>query len=1017
MRHLISAAVAALFLVPSLSPGGTPSPEDWRDQSIYQIMTDRFFDGDPSNNAVEGNYDPNDGYKIHGGDWAGIEAKLDYIRGLGMTALWISPVQKNAYADYHGYSIQNFYEMAPHFGGMADLRSLVDTLHASGMYMILDVIANHGANLIDSADPDWPAYHDPGDYTLRWTNPSKRHAPPFDDLSLFHNHGHIGDYSDPEQILGELWGLDDFATELPAVRGALIEAHRWLIDTVDADGFRIDTVKHVELDFWQEWGPAITAYTDSIGKAGFFQFGEIFDGSSWKNGIYTGTQAGGPFALESTLWYPMFFASGWVFKDGGPTEALDWVYGDSTYYDPTARNRLVKFLDNHDNARFMGFGSAADRDEAKAMVAQAWMYSSLGVPCIYYGSEQEFDGGGDPWDREDMWDGGWDFGPSEGDNFDQAAPLYRRIRRMNEMRRQLPALRRGAQRRLAGAPGPGLYAYVRTMAGESPVVVAFNTKKEADTLAVPTGLPAGTAYDLLSERTVTVLPGGAVHVVVGGMSAVWLAPEPPDPAPWVERTWPAHDGVFPGLRGRIEIAFTEPMDEASVESNITALPPFAYGASWTGNTLVLFPDADLADQTTYTVKIGSPAAAADGDPLGASFTFFFRVDGGAAPVAVPTGYLAAAIPGDDLRTPLSLAADGGGRLFLGDTGWDRIYRTNDTWKVETAVADSLVKRPNGIAFDREEGLFGGDLLISDSGGLLRVAGEGDDGGLVRKIAAWPGGGTTWALAVDRAGGFGGRAYVGSPSSSSLYAVDGNGTVSVFAGGLGSVTGLAFSEGGPFGEFLYAADGSGSVRRIDASGVVTTFTNDGTLLGGAAALAFDGTGLFGGDLFAVNPTRQEIVRIEPTGAVSSFASGFGSLSGPGGLAFAGLGDLYAVETGATGSPRIVKIAAADADTGVPGSDPAPPPTHRFLLGGNRPNPFNPETAISFELPKPGRALLTIHDIRGALIRTLVDADLGDGPHEKTWDGTNDEGRGAASGIYFSRLRYKGLEETKRMVLLR
>ena len=114
------AALAVLAVSPGRVSAGTPSPDDWRDQSIYQIMTDRFFDGDPSNNSVEGNYDPSDGYKIHGGDWAGIEQKLDYIAGLGATALWISPVQKNAYGSYHGYSIQDFYDVAPHFGGWPD---------------------------------------------------------------------------------------------------------------------------------------------------------------------------------------------------------------------------------------------------------------------------------------------------------------------------------------------------------------------------------------------------------------------------------------------------------------------------------------------------------------------------------------------------------------------------------------------------------------------------------------------------------------------------------------------------------------------------------------------------------------------------------------------------------------------------------------------------------------------------------------------------------------------------------
>ena len=397
----------------------TPSPIDWRDESIYQIVTDRFFNGDPSNDGVEGSFDPSDGAQNHGGDWAGIEAKLDYIQGLGATALWISPVQTNAYAYYHGYGIRDFYGFAEHFGGLDDLRSVIDEgarprhvrhpgrhheprrrphrFRDAGVSVVPEPIALHAA----LAQQRLPA------------------DAPFNDLSKFHHHGHIGDYSDPEQILGELFGLDDFRTEDPTVRSELIAAHQWLVEQTDADGFRIDTVKHVELDFWQEFGPAMRSYaTGTLGKSDFLMFGEVFDGSPVKNGIYTGTVAGGAFALDSVLWYPMYFTARSVFRDGAPTEWLSFTLADSVHYEPGSTPRNVTFLDNHDNGRFMGFGSSAQGDDAKLRSALTWAHTSMGIPLVYYGTEQEFDGGGDPYNREDMWDGLWDFGPSEGDNFD-----------------------------------------------------------------------------------------------------------------------------------------------------------------------------------------------------------------------------------------------------------------------------------------------------------------------------------------------------------------------------------------------------------------------------------------------------------------------------------------------------------------------------------------------------------------------------------------------------------------------
>src|SRR2546426_5499399 len=154
--------LALLLTLPwfALAPAraATPSPDDWRDLVLYQIVTDRFANGDPSNDAVEGNYAPTDGQRIHGGDFAGIQSKLDYLQQLGVDGIWISPVVLNANAEYHGYAARDFYSIAPHFGTLAELQSLVAACHTRGMVVVLDVVVNHMGDLIDSGDPGYPTF-------------------------------------------------------------------------------------------------------------------------------------------------------------------------------------------------------------------------------------------------------------------------------------------------------------------------------------------------------------------------------------------------------------------------------------------------------------------------------------------------------------------------------------------------------------------------------------------------------------------------------------------------------------------------------------------------------------------------------------------------------------------------------------------------------------------------------------------------------------------------------------------
>src|SRR5262245_1279908 len=407
------AALAILFLVPRLL-AQSASNGFWQAQSIYQIITDRYYDGDPSNNNAEGTYNPsgNTGTSVHGGDFKGIEQKLDYIKALGATAIWISPIVLNANGEFHGYAGRDFYSVAPHWGTLADLQHIIQAAHARGLLVIDDIVINHGGDLIYSPNSGYPAFAAPPGYpTLRYRT-SKQFAAPFNTnaanpslTNLFHNNGNIPDYNTAQHVeLGELSGLDDFRTESAYVRSNMAALYEYWIGQAGFDGFRIDTVKHVEMGFWQNWCPLVHGYAATNGMPNFFMFGEVYDGSDSKCGSYTGTHSGGAFALDSVLDYPLFFLINSVFATAtGNTRQIEDRYNAiATNYDPAAQMRLVTFLDNHDQPRFLSAGGAT---AARLNLALTFLYTARGVPCLYYGTEQAFNGTTDPNDREDMFDG------------------------------------------------------------------------------------------------------------------------------------------------------------------------------------------------------------------------------------------------------------------------------------------------------------------------------------------------------------------------------------------------------------------------------------------------------------------------------------------------------------------------------------------------------------------------------------------------------------------------------------
>ena len=693
-KCLAGFAAANLFIATACLPipahAQSASNGFWQAQSIYQIITDRFFDGDPSNNNAEGNYSPADSGSVHGGDFKGIEQKLDYIKALGATTIWISPVVRNGHGQFHGYAGRDFYQVAPHWGSLADLQHMIQAAHARGILVVDDIIVNHGDDLIYSTDSGYDKFlAPPAGYTLKYRSDTLPYAPPFDTYNstytpannaltnFFHNYGGIPDYNTDQHVeLGELSGLDDFRTESAYVRSNMVEIYKYWIGQAGFDGFRIDTVKHVEMGFWQNWAPLVHSYAASIGKPNFFMFGEVYDGLDSKCGSYTGTQTGGAFALDSVVDYPLYFKIGSVFASAsGNTKQIEDRYSNiAANYDPAAQMRLVTFLDNHDQPRFLSAGGATT---ARLNVALAFLYTSRGVPCLYYGTEQAFNGTTDPNDREDMFAGQFEQGPSLGDNFNMTHPQFQMVAKLNNFRRLYPALLTGSHVNKWNDPdSPGLFAYARRL-GTEEVFVVFNTATSTQTLTNRTTIfPADTQivnlFDTNEVLTVTATPEIPPITVPGTTAKIFVAQsdwKSLDPA--VISNSPVHDAASVATYSPIVLQFSKPMNRASVETNFGTIPSVSGTFAWSpaGDTMTFTAGgAGLPGLTMMTVRLTNSAIdAVLGNALFSPYEMRFKT--------AATTFHDTTPPAVTLATPTNNAIVAG-NLVISGTATDNIAVQN-----------------------------------------------------------------------------------------------------------------------------------------------------------------------------------------------------------------------------------------------------------------------------------------------------------------------------------------------------
>jgi glycosidase len=520
-----------------------PSPQ-WRDQVLYFVMTDRFDDGDPRNDDQHaGEYDPADTAKYNGGDFKGLERRLDYIRGLGATGVWVTPPVLNRWWDaranhggYHGYWAKDFSKVDPHLGTLADYQSLSRALHGRGMVLVQDVVLNHTADYF-RYEGGWEA-SDPARYFRRERDTQGDRGPteaPFDQndagdagdrrAAIYHWTPEVRDYRDPAQVLGwQMSGLDDLNSENPVVRRTLRRDYGRWIREAGVDAFRIDTAFYVPREALADFlyaedaeAPGVMLAAAATGRGFFHVFGEGFaidkpfeDAQAQRIEALMQGEDGKPL-LPGMLNYPLYGSLADVFARGAPSAVLG--HRIASMMRVHERPELMpSFLDNHDVDRFLAGGGEAGLKQGLLL-----LFTLPGIPTIYYGTEQGLRG-----QRAAMFARGQ--GSGGRDRFDTQAPLYRYIASLAKLRREQRVLSRGRPTVLAeNAAGPGALAY-RMNAGADSVLVLFNSSDAptfVDNLAL--GLAPGTSLPLLFSLDATAgAGGGALRALADGSVSLRL---------------------------------------------------------------------------------------------------------------------------------------------------------------------------------------------------------------------------------------------------------------------------------------------------------------------------------------------------------------------------------------------------------------------------------------------------------------------------------------------------------------
>ena len=443
---------------------GAHTAAEWSSRTIYQVLTDRF--GSPTSETWPACTD----LSVYcNGTWSGIEAKLDYIAGMGFDAIWISPMPTNQGNDYHGYAFLDLYTVNNHFGTDSQLKSLISTAHSKGIWIMLDIVANHVA---------------PVDLNFQLVNP-------FNQSAHYHDKCQIEDWNNQQQVeLCRLANLPDLNQDNSYVRSTLIAWVSSLVGAYGFDGFRIDTVPEVHSDFWSEYASAAGAYC----------VGEVFNGDINYVAPYQNY-------MDGVLSYPLYFTMLNVFAYKQSMYQIQDLMGPSgSYYSKFKNiNYLGTFIDNHDNPRFLYYQSSWTLYKN----ALAMTLYNAGIPIVYYGSEQGYHGGADPANRESLWP-----------NYNTGSELYKFIATLVKARKTYKI---SAETQVQRYASDNFYAFSRG----SVLVCLTNTGGSSVSIGItylPSTYTEGTTVcNVLDTSDCATVSGGKLQVTMtNGLPKVYV---------------------------------------------------------------------------------------------------------------------------------------------------------------------------------------------------------------------------------------------------------------------------------------------------------------------------------------------------------------------------------------------------------------------------------------------------------------------------------------------------------------
>ena len=442
-----TAHILLFCLIISIS---TKTKDQWKSRSIYQVLTDRFARTSGSGSCNLSKY--------CGGSYKGIQSKLDYIKGMGFDAIWISPIVENTAGSYHGYHLTNLYKLNTNFGTEDDLKNLITACHKKDIWVMVDVVANH----VGPVGTDF----------------SK--ITPFNKAEHYHDWCDITDWSNQWQVENcRLCGLPDLKQENTWVTEKLLS---WIADIVKKysfDGIRIDTIMEVPKSFWDKFKKS----------AGVFQIGEAFDGRLDYVADYQNH-------LDSVFNYPLYYTIKSSFC--GSFRNLEGYFMNSRSHFPHPEY-MATFVENHDNPRFLNQCNDVGKFTNAAIFSLLWE----GIPVFYYGGEQYFKGGADPNNREPLWN-----------NYNTKSTLYGLLKITNTLRKNVKIWNYKIVQRYADE---NFYAFTR-----GNVLACFtNTKSLKRTITYHEFKNGDKLCNVLYNGDCVTVTNGKIDIVMGDYPKVY----------------------------------------------------------------------------------------------------------------------------------------------------------------------------------------------------------------------------------------------------------------------------------------------------------------------------------------------------------------------------------------------------------------------------------------------------------------------------------------------------------------